>query len=385
MKQQFLHKYLAFGLLGFGALGLSGWGMLAWQAKEAETPTEAPTMVRHEDGRLAIPEKSPLRRTLAVTAVAEETVSMPFTLPAVVEADPAKLVKVLTPLSGRIVSLNKQLGDEVKAGDVLFTIDSADLAQATADEAKAQAALRLARHNLERQRELDKSEIASRRELEQAQSDYEQALSEAARANARLAQLGAKANAGAPLPGGSHALAVRSPISGRVVDLMAAIGGYWNDTTAPIMTVADLSHVFVTASAQEKDLAQIYAGQSATVKLDAYPEPLPAKVRFVGEMLDPDTRTVKVRMLFDNRDGRLKPGMFAQATFLARPHSGILAPMTAVIQSGFYDRAIVEVAPWQFEPRTVKLGARIGERVEVVAGLKAGERVVVKDGVLLND
>lgn len=382
MKQKYsIPKWLALSLAGLGAIGLSSWGMLAPHAKESDPANEAQATVRHEGERLVIPEKSPLRKSLAVATVAEQAVAAPFNLPAVVEADPAKLVKVLPPLAGRIVSLNKRLGDEVKAGDVLFTIDSADLAQAISDAGKAQAALALTKRNLERQRELDKSEIAAKRDVEQAQNDYEQAVNESARANARLAQLGAKG----PHTGDGHVLAVRSPISGRVVDLNAATGGYWNDLTAPIMTVADLSKVFVTASAQEKDLGQIYAGQSVNVILDAYPEPLQAKVRFVSEMLDPDTRTVKVRMVFDNRDGLLKPGMFAQATFLARAHQGLLIPLTAVIQSGFYNRTFVEVAPWQFEARVVKLGAQIGERVEIVSGLKAGERIAVKEGVLLND
>lgn len=359
------------------ALVLIGWAVHT-HGKQAELPAETPAALRHEGGRLIVPAASPLRRTLAVAAVTEEAVSAPFILPATVEADPAKLVKVLTPLAGRIVSIDKQLGEQVKAGDVLFTIDSADLAQATSDARKAQAALTLAKRNLDRQRELDKSGIAATHDLEQAQNDYQQAASDAARAEARLAQLGTRGNAG-------HLLPVRAPISGHVVDLGAAVGGYWNDVTAPIMTVADLSRVFVTANAQEKDLAQLYVGQAASIKLDAYAEPLSAKVRFIADMLDPDTRTVKVRMSFANPDGHLKPGMFAQATFFAQPHPGIQVPMTAVVQSGFDSRAFVEVAPWQFEARTVKLGAQVGDRVEVLAGVKAGERVVVKDGVLLND
>ncbi|HTD03020.1 efflux RND transporter periplasmic adaptor subunit, partial [Undibacterium sp.] len=138
--------------------------------------------------------------------------------------------------------------------------------------------------------------------------------------------------------------------------------------------------------AQEKDLAHVYVGQDATVTLDAYADQvLNTKVRYVGELLDADTRTVKVRMAFDNRDGRLKPGMFAAATFRERAHEGITVPATAVVQSGFYSRAFVEVAPWQFEPRVLKLGMQIEDRVEVLAGLKAGERVVVREGVLLND
>jgi len=359
------------------ALVLTGWAVLT-HGKQADVATEAPAALRHEGERLIVPAASPLRRTLAVTTVNEDTVSAPFILPAAVEADPAKLVKVLPPLAGRIVSIDKQLGEQVRAGDVLFTIDSADLAQATSDARKAHAALTLAKRNLDRQRELDKAGIAATHDLEQAQNDYEQAASDVARAEARLAQLGTRGNTG-------RLLAIRAPISGHVVDLSAAVGGYWNDPTAAIMTVADLSQVFVTANAQEKDLAQLYVGQAASIRFDAYAEPQSAKVRFVGEMLDPDTRTVKVRMLFPNPDGRLKPGMFAQATFFARPHPGILVPMTAIVQSGFDSRAFVETTPWQFEPRTVKLGTQIGDKVEVLAGMKAGERVVIKDGVLLND
>jgi cobalt-zinc-cadmium efflux system membrane fusion protein len=380
MKQASLRKIPLSALFGLAAFGLAGWGLLGSHAKEAPAPETATVALLREGDMLRIPEKSPLRRSLVVAPVTDQSLAAPFTLPAVVEADPARLAKIASPLAGRVVRLGKRLGDEVKAGDVLFVIDSPDFAQASADAAKAQAALTLARRNLERQRELDKSDLAARRDLEQAQSDYEQAASEAARAGTRLSQTGARAGAA---PDGK--LAVRSPIAGRVVELSAAEGAYWNDATAPLMTVADLSRVFVSANAQEKDLAQLYVGQQASVKLDAYPEPLKGQVRYVGDMLDADTRTVKVRLPFDNRDGRLKPGMFAEATLLSRAHPGIAVPMAAVIQSGFSSRAFVEVKPWQFAPRDLTLGAQIGEQVEVLAGLKAGERIVVKDGVLLND
>lgn len=379
MKHASLHKALLPCLLGLAAFGLTGWGLLGLHAREAPAPETVTAVLLHEGNLLHIPERSPLRRSLVVAAVADQNVAVPFTLPAVVEADPARLVKVMPPLAGRIVRLDKQLGDQVKAGDVLFTMDSPDFAQATADAAKARAALTLAAHGLERQRELDKSDLAVRRDLEQAQSDYAQAASEAARAEARLRQTGARAAAA------DGKLAVRSPISGRVVDLAAAEGAYWNDATAPLMTVADLSRVFVSASAQEKDLARLYVGQQASVRLDAYAAPLTGRVRYVGDLLDADTRTVKVRLPFENRDGRLKPGMFAEATLSSQPHQGILVPMAAVIQGGFSSRAFVEVGPWRFAPREVKLGAQIGGQVEVLAGLKAGERIVVKDGVLLND
>lgn len=363
---------------GACVIGLSGWSWHRLHAEEAGTAMPPPS-VRREGTQLVVPDGSPLRRALAVAAVAAEPVGVRFALPAVVEADPARVVKVLTPAPGRIATLDKRLGDAVKPGDVLFTVDSADAAQAGADDAKARAALVLARANLARQRTLEAADIAARRDLEQARSDYDQAAGEAARAAARLAQLGGRAAAGGRL------LAVRAPIAGRVVELAAGAGGYWNDVTAPLMVVADLSRVYVTANAQEKDMGRIYEGQPAVVRLDADGAARAARVDMLGWTLDPDTRTLKVRMPFDNRDGRLRPGMFARAELAARPHAGILVPLAAVVQDGFASRAFVEVAPWRFEGRPLQLGAQVGDRIEVTGGLRAGERIVVGNGVLLND
>ncbi|WP_277986416.1 efflux RND transporter periplasmic adaptor subunit [Rhodocyclus gracilis] len=371
----------AVGTILLSSLSGIGWWMSASHATAESAVAETPP-VRHEGTRLLVSESSPLRQTLVTEVVSTQDVSLPIPLPAVVEADPARLVKVLPPITGRIVSLNKRLGDEVRQGDVLLTIDSADLAQAMSDAEKAEAALTLARKNIERQRELGKEAIAATRDIEQAQSDFEQAASEQARAAARLAQLGAKG----ALPRAGHLLSVRSPIAGRVVDLGAAVGGYWNDVNASIMTVADLSTVFITASAQEKDIAQLHVGQAASVLFDAFPgEPLAASVRYVGEMLDPATRTVKARMLVDNRDARLRPGMFATATLRTRAHSAVVIPLTAVVQSGFYSRAFVEVAPGEFEARVLELGAQLNRMIEVISGIAAGERVVIKNAGLLND
>ena len=369
----------AVGLLALASAGLAA--VLTTRAKEPEPASPAASAVIHDGAHITVPEASPLRKSLVVEVVTEQSVVAPFVLPSSVEADSAKLVKVLPPMAGRIVSLNKRLGDTVKAGDVLFTIDAPDYVQALSDARKAEATLAVTRPNIERQRQLGAADIAAARDIEQAQNDFEQAASEQARTKARLAQLGVQ---GASTKGG-NVLSVRSPISGRVVDLSAAAGAYWNDATAALMTVADLSTVFVTASAQEKDLGQIYVGQTAKVAFDAYPDALEGKVRYISDLLDPDTRTVKARIAFDNRDGRLKPGMFARTTFYGKAHAGIVVPMNAVVQSGFASRAFVEIAPGQFEARTLKLGQQVGDQVEVLAGLAKGDRVVVKNGVLLND
>jgi cobalt-zinc-cadmium efflux system membrane fusion protein len=244
---------------------------------------------------------------------------------------------------------------------------------------KAQAALSLANHNLNRQQELADAEIAARKDLQQAQSDQAQAQSEAARAQARLAQLGSTR-------GNGRELTLTAPIAGHVIELSGAQGGFWNDTNAPLMTIADLSKVWLSASVQEKDLAAVFVGQSVHIVVNAWPDaPRAGRVAYIGQVLDADTRTVKVRVALDNADGRLRPGMYASAVFSGAPHEAVTVPTSALIQDGFATRVFVERAPWTYESRVVTPGAQIGSQVEIASGLKPGERIVVKDGVLLND
>ncbi|NVD69972.1 efflux RND transporter periplasmic adaptor subunit [Duganella sp. BJB1802] len=346
-----------------------------------ETDSAPPAAVVRKGASIAVPAGSPLRQSLQVASAAEQTVARAIPVPAVVEADPAHLVRVVPPVAGRIEQLLKHLGDTVKAGDALFTMDSADVAAAHSDASKAQAGLTLARRNLERQKELRAADISAHKDLEQAESDYAQALSESERSKARLAQLG-----GSLAGGNGRVYTLRSPLSGHVIELNGGQGGFWNDTNAPVMVVADLSTVWLTASVQEKDLAAVFAGQAADIELNAYPgQHIAGKIGYVGEVLDADTRTVKVRVAVDNKDGRLKPGMFAQVTFSAAPHQGVVVPASALVQSGTHTQVYVETAAWTFEARTVATGVHSGEMVEIVSGLKAGTRIVAKEGVLLND
>jgi len=290
-------------------------------------------------------------------------------------------MKVLTPVAGRVEKLHKVLGDAVSAGDPLITIDSPDFAAAQSDAAKADAAEQLTRANVERLRKLLADDIAAKKDLEQAENDYAQATAEAKRASSRLAALGVARGDDR----GSH-YTLRSPISGYVVELTAAQGGYWNDTTASLMTVVDLSSVWVTASVQEKDISQVYAGQSATVTLTAFPdEPINGRVRDVARVVDADTRTLKARVVVDNPRGRFRPNMFARVVLAGDAHPASVVPVTALVQAGFNTVVFVEVSPWLFEARQVRAGPVLGGTAAIESGLNPGERIVVKDGVLLND
>ncbi|MBO9642928.1 MAG: efflux RND transporter periplasmic adaptor subunit [Pseudacidovorax sp.] len=354
-------------------------GRSAPTAQMQATPSDGAR--QHQDTLIRVPEGSPLRQALVVAAVVPQPFAPLLEAPGTIEAAPERLVKIVPPLAGRIVRLHHQLGDAVKAGDPLVTLDSPDLGAAYRDDAKAQAALLQARQDFERQQTLNQADIAAAKDLQAARQTLTAAESDARAARERLAQLGAPVDAAS-----RREYVLRAPIAGRVVDMSGALGGYWNDTTASLMTVADLSTVWLAASVPEKDIAALSVGQAVHIALDAYPgRQFEGKARYIGDLVDADTRTVRVRVAIDNRERLFKPGMYAHATLEGPSQPALLIPATAVLQSGLATRVFVEQAPFQYESRLVVLGRSADDKVEVVSGLKAGERIVVQGGVLLND
>jgi membrane fusion protein, heavy metal efflux system len=356
-------------------------GTRASQSDAPATRSDIPLMTR-DGSRITVPEGSPLRIKLTVEAVAEKEIQRKLVLPAVVEADPAATVKVLPPLAGRVIDLKVQLGGRVTQGQILAVIDSSDLAQAYADDSKARSALKLTTQALDRLLVLEKSRAISVKDREQAQSDRAQAQAELQRAESRLKAIGVSADQ----PEQSQLLSLKAPVSGSVIDLQVGPGAYLNDPTAGIMTIANLDTVWVTANVPEKDTALVAKDQAVDVVFTAYPnEVFKGQVLFVSDILDPDTRRTRVRVAFRNPDMRLKPNMFANATFLAPRRMVPIVPTTALVLREETDHVFVETAPWVFEPRRVEIGFQESDQATVSSGLKAGERIVVKGGVLLND
>jgi cobalt-zinc-cadmium efflux system membrane fusion protein len=342
---------------------------------------ETPMLIR-EGARISIPDGSPLRGKLTVGPVAQREIQRKLILPAVVEADPARTVKVIPPVTGRVTDLKVQLGERVVQGQELAVIDSGDLAQAYSDIEKARSVLTLTKKALDRQLGLEKAGGAAIKDREQAQSDYDQAVAELERAQSRLRAMGVPADQKEQ----SRLLTLKAPAAGSVIDLQVARGAFLNDLTAAIMTIANLGTVWVTANVPEKDTALVTPGQDVDVVFSAYPgEVFAGKVLFISDVLDPDTRRTKIRIAFDNPAMKLKPNMFADATFLAPRQTMQVVPTQALVLKDETDRVFVEVAPWTFEARPVEVGFQQGDQAVVDHGLKAGERIVVKGGVLLND
>jgi cobalt-zinc-cadmium efflux system membrane fusion protein len=385
-QPKFLGRAFFWGGIGLGALLVvvlltHGFGLLRGRNQDGE----APAALIHQGNTIVVPEGSALRRELTVQAAAEEQVSPTLQLPAVIESDPSRTAAVLTPLSGRLIALKVALGDRVARGQLLALIDSPDLGQAWDDNDKAADAFRLTQKNLERQEAQNKLGVASDRDLDQAKSDQAQAAAEYTRTQARLKILGT-GDGTADQAGHGRILAVTSPVSGSVTTLSVAAGALINDPTQPLMTVADLSTVWVTALVAEKDVGAVAKNQDAQVTLLAYPDRrLNGKVLFVSDVLESDSRRNKIRIAFANADYALKPNMFATVTLSGVARSQVVLPSSALLMNNDRTSVFVAIAPWTFERRNVVTQLEEGASVAILSGVKGGDQVIVKGGILLND
>jgi cobalt-zinc-cadmium efflux system membrane fusion protein len=354
-----------------------GFGL--WSPRAAKE--EAPALV-HEGERILVPQGSPLRQRLTVEAAAAEERSALVTAPGVVESDPARTVNVLPPGAGRVREVKVGLGDRVQRGQVLATIDSPDLAQAYSDNDKAAAAEALTAKTLGYQEEQLKFGAASQHDLESARNDESQARAEYTRSQERLRAMGADAQAHAE----ARLLMVRAPAAGSITALAVAPGATINDDTQPIMTLADLSVVWVTALIAERDLPHVAPRQDAEIAVDAFPgRILHGKVLFVADVLESDSRRDKTRIALPNPDIALKPNMFATVTLRAPAVRRVVLPSSALLMNNDRTTVFVAVAPWTFVRRTVQALLEEGSNVTIESGVAPGEQVVVKGGILLND
>ena len=336
--------------------------------------------IKQPGGIVYIPENSPLRQRLKLSVAQAYSGGVALLTPASVEADPAHFARIYPPLSGHVRSLFVRFGDRVTKGQPLLELDSVDFTAAQNDYFKARSGADLAERTLSRQRDLYEHGIAAKREVEQAENDSAVAKNEFSRAANRLRTLGLnpeRAQFG-------QAMTVYSPVAGRVVDMSVAVGEFRNDATAPMMSIADLSTVWLTANVQEKDASRIFVGQQVDAHFAAFPqEQFRGTVLFIGDLLDPDTRTIKVRIALPNPDGRLKPGMFATVSFSEAARQAIAVPTSAIFEEGDTSVVFVEVKPWTFQRRTVVVESQQGDLTLLKSGVLLGARIVSADGLLI--
>ena len=387
MKNNFLQRQplaiVAVGTLIAGVVAFVAFGHQGKAAAAEASASTGPNFIR-QGMRITIPQHSPLRSRVVVQAVASLDATHALELPAQVEADPGRTINILPPVAGKVLELKVGLGDHVRKGQLLLVMTSGDFAQATSDLQKARDTLQLTKRVLDRQRGVQQAGAGAAKDLEQSESTYVQAQAEFARADTRLKSLSAS---GASAAGsGGQRLNLAAPSSGSITALSIGAGQSANDPNAVLMTIANLDNVWITASVPENMLASVKKGQSVNISLPAYPsEKFRGNVAFVSDVLQADTRRALVRISVPNGDGKFKPNMFANASFAVAQDAAPVVPPSALLMNNENTTVFVEVAPWTFERRTIETGNQEDGSVRIQKGLLAGERVVVKGGVLLND
>lgn len=335
-----------------------------------------PVLVRQGDN-IIIPQHSLLREQMTVKTVHVLNQPHNVTFPGIIEADPKLTVNVLPPLTGRLASLEVGLGEFVKKNQLLAIIRSPDLAQAFADNDKAKSVLMLSKNAFKRAQDVNRVGGNSVKDVQMAQSDYLQAQAEADRTAVRLKILGQNE---------FGRLAIKAPADGWITAINYGVGSYITDPTSTLLSISNLSTVWVTASIPEDLAGFVKKNLPVQVTMPAYPGlVLKGVVTFVSSYLDPITRQNNTRIAFQNRDGKLQPNMFANVSILLPEANVVMIPITSILMNDDTTSVYAEIQPWVFKRREVQLGLDEGNQVRVLAGLNAGERIAVEGGIFIND
>lgn len=354
-------------LAGLG-LWLAGCGNSKGDPK-AEAPP--PAQVEHEQDANLVQVDHPEQFPLA-PAVAHEAASQ-LTVTGTVSPDVSRNVPVISIATGRVVEIKARLGDTVQKGQVLLRVQSADVSGAFSDYRKAVADEKLARIQFERAQLLYDKGAISLNDYQTAEDVENKAKVDVENTTERLRVLGGDVNHPAPI------VDIRAPVSGVITDQQvtnaAGVAGLGSPNP---FTISDLSHVWILCDVYENDLANAHLGETAEIRLNAYPDKvLTGRISNVSPVLDPTLRTAKVRIEVGN-PGLMRVGMFVTATFHGQKkemHAAV--PATAILHLHDRDWVYVPTDDKKFRRVEITAGSMLpGNIQDVISGIKPGTQVV---------
>ena len=337
------------------------------------------------DVTVTLTEEGVQRAGLVLVRVAASVVGEGLRAPGVVQPNAYRQVVVTPVVAGRVTRVLAELGQAVQEGEMVAQVFSSELAEAQARYVSARAALGAHDQELARTEQLVDIGAASREELERIHAEHTARRADLESADARLRLLGLSGAAVEVLaPGRSEGATVDvpAPIAGVVTARTANVGLNVDETT-PLLTVTDLSTVWVVVNVYERDFRHVRVGSPARITTHANPgQPLDGRVSYIDPQVSPETRTAQVRIELPNPRGDLRLGMFAEALFTSEGGASMpMVPRAAVQQVG--DRTVVYLVdsakPGTFVEREVRLGGAAGDSVVVLSGVQVGD-VVVSEG-----
>jgi cobalt-zinc-cadmium efflux system membrane fusion protein len=306
-----------------------------------------------------------------------------------VDWDGDKTTQAITQVTGPITRLAVDLGSRVTVGQPLLYVASPDISNAVSAYRKAKNRLDLAQRNLDRARDLLEHKAIAPRDLESTQADYNDAATDVQTALQQLNILGVSQNdirdAEAQTVPIRSELPMRSPIAGVVVQRLVMPGQVIQAGATVAFVISDVSTVWVQGHIYEKDLRSVRVGDTAEIRSASFPETLQGTVAYVGDLLDADTRTTAVRIVTRNPRAELKKDLFVDVTIHDTSSRQALVVPTASI---LYDEenfpfVYLQMQPGQFAQHAVQIGSQRGDQVEIVDGLKRGDRIVSQGSLFL--
>lgn len=390
MKRMALVLFLSMMLLV-----LTGCGKSEEAASSEPGPGAAPTPSSPDEGELVtLTGQSSQYASLVVTEAVEREMASPVEATGIVALNEDRTIRVGAFIDGRVMRVLVKVGDRVREGQALAELHTHDVHEAGANIVQARANLTqkknqsaFARNSLERADRLFQAKALSRQELERARVDYESSQQDVVHAEAELERskghlelLGLspdKLDYDAPV-------FIRAPESGVIMQRQITTGASVNPGEH-LFTISELGQLWVLAEVEEKRLAQLRVGAPVTIEVAAYPgQQFTGSIARISDVLNPQTRMIEVRCLVDNRMGRLKPEMYAVTRIAAGEKTRALVVPRSTIQD-VDGQAVVFVARegQTYQKRTVRTGRVEGELVEILEGLKAGEKIVSSGGFLL--
>jgi cobalt-zinc-cadmium efflux system membrane fusion protein len=361
---------------GFGTMALffiSGWFLTGCSEGKGDPKAEAPPPVKVESEQdlnvfqVDHPEQFPL-----ATAMAHETTSQ-LSVTGTVSPDISRSVPVISIATGRVVEVHARLGDTVKKGQLLLRLQSADMSAAFSDYRKAVADAKLARIQFDRAKLLYDKGAISLNDFQTAEDVENKAQVDVENTTERLRVLGGNVDHPAAI------VDVRAPVSGVITDQQVTNASGVAGLGSPNpFTISDLSYVWILCDVYENDLANVHVGESAEIRLNAYPnQAFTGRISNVLPVLDPTLRTAKVRIEVRN-PGLMRVGMFVTATFHGqKKETHAVVPATAILH--LRDRNWVYVLAGDKKFRRVEMvegKMLLGNMQEVVSGIKPGVQVV---------
>lgn len=366
---------IALALAGCNRGGSSG------EAKPApETAAAAEKEAAPEAGQIRLSEEEIKSARIRIEEVGEAEVHQRIAVTATIQANQDRLAHVAPRVPGRIVSIAAKLGDRVKAGQPLASLDSIEIGEAHSAYLQAESQFKVAQADFERAEKLHAEQIVPQKDYLRSRAEYEKSRANYRAASDKLRLMGVKPAAS---DSAVSVFPVSAPFAGQVIEKKAVLG----ELAQPdkfLFTVADLSVVWIEASLFEKDLGKVKTGASVGVTVAAYPDTVfTGRLTYISSVMDKESRTVKARVEVPNADGRLKPDMFATAAIdTGSASKALTVPVSAVLL--IEGKKVVFVREKEgFEKREVDLGDNLGGRFVIKGGIEDGESVVVEGGYAL--